>query len=433
MLHELLDLAVTGAPTLGTGPADPAVAELCRRLERLAVPLRADPDPDPALDEAVLADGFAHGLFSLTVPRESGGLGGSLRDFVEAIERVAQLGPAYAITAVPHLCAGVKAIATLCPPDTARDILTGIPRDRRLLAFAITEETGSDVATVHTRLTRAPDGTLRLNGRKQWITNLERASHVVVVARSPAHPVPGATQFVCVPLGQPGVSVAPAWDKHCANGSDTADLFFDNVEIAPWQLLGEPGKGMAYFNHMVQSGRLGAAAACVGLARDAVALAAADPVPPLSAGHAAALAAGVDVLGRMLRLTARLGDDHHPQFAALTSLAKHICSLEAQRALTDIDTAYACQGRASPPSVSRAVRAMGLLRLLKGPGEVLAQQAVAAWLWQGKGGEPNPAWPYPLRAACRALAHWYADLAAQGGPSARPGAVASLGEATGAA
>lgn len=435
MLQRLIEGARRHAHALtGGAPKDRDIAALCARIDATASARRHDLAPDPALDEALLAQLFDQGLFSLTVPVAHGGFAATLHDFVWAMESVGRLGPAYAMTAVPHLCISVKAVATLHEPAKAGEILEAIRAQRRLLAFAITEDHGSDVASVSTRLQCRADGSWVLDGRKQWITNLKRASHVVVVALCPdLHPAPSATALVCVALTQPGVTVGSPWVKHCAKGSDTADLYFDAVEIDPSQVLGTPGKGMSLFNDMVQPGRLGAAAAIVGMAWESLEAASADPDSPLPPAHRARLHATLDALRRTLLVTASLGDAHDPIFPALVSLTKHICSLEAQQVVSAIDHAYACQGRPTPPVATRAAQSVGLLRLLKGPGEVIALQTVASWLRQTDAAAPNPAWPRAVRYAYRLLARGFEALVTQGGPSANPAAAVALSEATAAA
>lgn len=408
-------------PAAWSTPLHPEVAQLCERLDALSARTAAITDADPPLDAGIVGALFSMGLFSLTVPAGQQGLDASLRDFVVAMEHVGRLGPAYAMTAVPHLCIAVKSVATLCPPGVRQAVLQGIRSGQRLLAFAISEDRGSDVAAMTTRLARTADGRLVLTGRKQWITNLARASHVVVVALCPdLHPAPGAAVLVLVALDQPGVSVSRRWDKSCANGSDTADLFLDTVAIDPAQLLGEPGRGMALFHALVQPGRLGAAAAAVGMARAAWREAVDDPQAPLHAGQADELGVALDVSGAAIRACAALGDAGHPDFPALTALAKHGCSSLAQTVVNRIDHAYAVQGRGSPPQLRRVREAIGLFRLLKGPGEVIGLQTVMAWSARLREEHAPPHWPRGIRLGVRLLTGAYARLGQQGGPAADP-------------
>ncbi|MET3133693.1 alkylation response protein AidB-like acyl-CoA dehydrogenase [Oxalobacteraceae bacterium GrIS 1.11] len=431
MLRQLLELepdALDQAlpPAWRAAPAA-AVARLCADVELLAMRTSAAAEADPPLDAGVLAQLFEQGLFSLTVPRAHGGLEASLRDFVLAMESVGRMGPAYAMTAVPHLCISVKAVASLCPAAKAAPILGAIRARRQLLAFAITEDQGSDLAALTTRLSDDPGRGWRLNGRKQWITNLQRASHVVVAALYPGMQ-PGATALLLVGLEQEGVSRSRPWAKLCANGSDTSDLYFDDVAIEPDQLLGAPGQGMALFNEMVLSGRLGAAAAAVGLARQALQVARASP---LLARDQAAIGATLDALSATLSLSAALGDAGHPEFAQVTALAKHACSRAAQDCVDRIEHAYLCAGASVPPAVTRAARAMGLFRLLKGPGEILGLHALSSWAAR-MDRAPAQHWPRRMRLALARLARGFADINAAGGLSANPVRAMLLAELAGA-
>lgn len=438
MLRRLLDsqaMALADAvPSSWTAPPAVEVAALCHAIDALLPHTRGDALPDPPLASSVIESLFACGLFSLTVPRTAGGLDASLRDFTLAMQHVGRLGPAYAMTAVPHLCISVKSVAGLCEAAVGAPILQAIRDQQRLLAFAITEDHGSDLSAMRTRLTRDAHGQLRLNGRKQWITNLARASHVVVAALCPdMHRAPGATVLVLVALPQPGVCVSQAWSKLAANGSDTAELFLDDVPIPEHAVLGAPGQGLALFGAMVQPGRLGAAAAALGMAIEALEQARRDHLPTLGARVLEGMETATEALAACLRLTASVGDDGHPEFALLVSLAKHLCTREAQALVTDIELAYASAGQRAPAAVRRASDTMGLFRLLKGPGDVIALQTVSAWLaGLAQANRHSLRGPRPLVRALDWLLQGYAWLEGAGGPSRQPVAATALADVSAA-
>lgn len=417
MLRHLLEATPTALetclPASWLVPVCEKVVSIRSLLHTMANDCAAIPCPDPKLDPGMLTRMFESGVFSLTVPKHFGGVGSSLRDFVLAMESVGAMGPAWAMTAVPHLCISVKAVASLCEAQKAGAILSGILDRQHLLAFAITEDNGSDVAAVKTRLTRAADGRLRLNGRKQWITNLARASHVVVVALCPdLHKAPGATILILLDLQQQGVSIGKPWHKLCANGSDTADLYFDDILIDDAQLLGRPGQGMSLFNDMVLSGRLGAAAATLGMVRQAM-----DVAPKFAQSQT--MVAGLDAMLAAITLSAAMGDADHPEFSMVTALAKHFCSRQAQQFALEIEDACIQAGLPVPAAVSRAVQAMGLFRLLKGPGEIISLHALAMWAPR-MGDMPATTWPLPIRIGLACVLQGFAQIAKSGGISANP-------------
>jgi alkylation response protein AidB-like acyl-CoA dehydrogenase len=408
MLSHLLDglagAALADIPAEWRRPPAPAVAALDDYVHTLA-DADAAADDDPPLAPATVDALFAAGLFSLTVPQDCGGMEADLREFVRVMASVGALGPAYAMTAVPHLCVSVKAVARFAPAPLRQRLLGGIGAARRLLAFAITEDRGSDVAALATSLRPDADGILRLNGRKQWITNLARASHVVVVALCPSlHRAPNAATLILLPLDAPGVSVAPAWRKLTANGSDTADLFFDDVAVAPEWLLGTPGQALGDFAEMVLPGRLGAAAAAIGLARRSLTTVAAERPACLAAHLRASLAAQLDVLDAAVSIAASAGDAGHPEFPHLVAFAKHLAGSGSQSLVDTL--AAACRGGPIPAALTSARRALGLFRLLKGPGEIIVFQAISAL--SARPAEPaaeSPPVPAtPLAAHCRRLA-----------------------------
>lgn len=101
---------------------------------------------------------------------------------------------------------------------------------------------GSDLASVRARADRTPDG-WRVNGQKIWTTNAPRSDYMIALLRtSGSHDDrhKGLSQLI-VDLKAPGVTIRPIRDL--AGDEHFAEVFFDNVDLAPDALIGNEGDG----------------------------------------------------------------------------------------------------------------------------------------------------------------------------------------------
>lgn len=103
-----------------------------------------------------------------------------------------------------------------------------------------------------------------LRGRKRWITNSVAAAFVVVLARSGA----GLTTFI-VPTNSPGVTIGTPDRKLGNRGQITADVVLDDVRVGHDAVLGADGGGLKIALQTLTYGRIGIAAAGVGMAQAA--------------------------------------------------------------------------------------------------------------------------------------------------------------------
>ncbi len=397
-LEALLSGDIQAAQPLGYGQELSSKAAQIRRLIQTMVPRHCD-EEDAALDPETMDSLFDAGLFSLTVPKECGGMGANTVEFTACMEEVCCLGPAYGITAVPHLCVSVSVVDRLAKEPLRSRILQSLRGERRLLSFAITEDTGSDLASMKTTVRKHASGRLLLNGRKQWVTNLHRATHVCVAALCPdLHPVPGAAVLILLPTSAPGLGFTRPWEKLVANGSDTCDLFLDEVEVDPDWFLGKPGDAFHHFNNLVLPGRLGAGSAAVGLASQSLTWAQANRI--LQIDELDGLSLLIDACRASLEWAACLVDENDHTSVQATAFAKLLACNAAQEVVDQIDCGCALQGQPSPHFLTRGRNALGLLRILKGPGEILGLQAVTSLAGIMRFANlPNENIPDPLRGA----------------------------------
>ena len=118
-------------------------------------------------------------------------------------------------------------------------------------ALAMTEpSTGSDVQAIRTKAIK--DGNAyRLSGQKTFITNGQHANLIVVAAKTdPSEGSKGVSLVVVETDGAEGFTRGRNLEKVGLHASDTSELFFDEVEIPPENILGgEEGKG---FYQMMQ-------------------------------------------------------------------------------------------------------------------------------------------------------------------------------------
>ncbi len=113
-------------------------------------------------------------------------------------------------------------------------------------AIAMSEPgAGSDLQSVKTTAIRKGDRYV-VNGSKTFITNGWNADLVIVVAKT--EPAKGAkgTSLLVVDTSMAGFSKGKRLKKMGLKGQDTAELFFDNVEVPAENLLGAENNGFIY-------------------------------------------------------------------------------------------------------------------------------------------------------------------------------------------
>ncbi len=108
---------------------------------------------------------------------------------------------------------------------------------------------GSDLANVATFAERRGDAYV-INGAKIWTTDAQHANKIFCLVRTRRENTKDALSFVLVDMDSPGITVAPI--RLLAGDHELNQVFFDDVEIAPEQLLGPEGDGWAVSKYLLE-------------------------------------------------------------------------------------------------------------------------------------------------------------------------------------
>src|SRR5688500_11469483 len=114
---------------------------------------------------------------------------------------------------------------------------------KKVGAYGLTEpNAGSDVVSMQTSAVRKGNGWV-LNGQKLFITNAGLAETYIVFAQTDeAAGHRGQTAFI-LEKGQAGFKIGKPEDKLGIRAAPCCPLFFENVEVAPENVLGPVGEG----------------------------------------------------------------------------------------------------------------------------------------------------------------------------------------------
>ncbi|HVV08228.1 acyl-CoA dehydrogenase family protein [Amycolatopsis sp.] len=146
------------------------------------------------------------------------------------------------------------------PGFTSGDIVTSI---------AMSEPAaGSDVAGLKTTARREGDRYI-VNGQKTFISNGLLSDLVLVAAKTDPEAGRKGISLIAVETTRPGFSRGRKLDKIGQWSADTAELFFDNVEVPVENLVGEENRGFYHLMHNLPAERLGIATYAVAAARRA--------------------------------------------------------------------------------------------------------------------------------------------------------------------
>jgi acyl-CoA dehydrogenase len=198
----------------------------------------------------------ALGFLGMRHPVAYGGAGlGSLSSVIlgEELARSSYGGVASAFTV--HSDMSVSHIAHRGTHEQKQRYLPAACAGEKIGVICVTEaHAGSDVAGIKTRAVPTAEGWV-INGSKMYITNAVYGDIYIIAARTGAEGSKGISLFI-VDKGTPGLKIARKLDKHGWRSSDTAELYFDDMQIPHDALLGEEGKGFYYIMSTFQHERL---------------------------------------------------------------------------------------------------------------------------------------------------------------------------------
>lgn len=235
-------------------------------------------DRERKIPDRVLAGLKEMGLFGLQVPEKLGGLGLGQLAYGYVCEEIGAIDASLATTLGAHSSIGIKALLLFGTEDQKNRYLPKLASGEMIAAFALTEPgAGSDAYSIKTRAVKQADGSYVLNGNKIWITNGGIADFFTVFAKEEME-VKGekkdqVSAFI-VTRDMKGFSSGKNEHKLGIRGSVTTELAFTDIRVPKENVLGEPGRGFKMAMEVLNAGRLGLGAGCVGGCKKLLALAA---------------------------------------------------------------------------------------------------------------------------------------------------------------
>ena len=211
-----------------------------------------------------------HGYLGVALPEEYGGGGGGIGDLAAVCEELAAQGcPLLMMIVSPAICGTV--IARFGTEEQKRKWLPSIADGTLTMAFAITEpDAGSNSHNITTTARRDGDGWV-LKGRKIYISGVDEAGAVLVVARmEDARTGRLKPALFVVPTDADGFEYQPI-GMEIVSPEKQFTVFIDDVRLPADALVGDEDAGMVQLFAGLNPERIMAAAFANGIGRFALA------------------------------------------------------------------------------------------------------------------------------------------------------------------
>ncbi|MBU6227415.1 MAG: acyl-CoA dehydrogenase family protein [Acidobacteria bacterium] len=241
-------------------------------LDDRVVPNHEEWERDGITPRDLWFDAGKQGFLGLTVPESYGG--GGTNDYrfaaimTEEIGTTGVIGSGNGITL--HNDIVLPYYLELANDEQKKRWLPGMCTGELIGALGITEpNTGSDVAGVRTTGVKK-GGVYIVNGAKTFISNGINSDLVITVCKTDPEKGHRGFSLLIVERGMKGFERGRNLDKLGMHAQDTAELFFNDVEVPAENLLGEEGMGFVYLMTNLAQERLGIAVGAIAVADAAV-------------------------------------------------------------------------------------------------------------------------------------------------------------------
>jgi butyryl-CoA dehydrogenase len=240
--------------------------------EEYIVPVARESDEKQELDETAFQKMKEMNYFGICIPEEFGGAGlhNDTVGFGIVVEEISRADAAWGITIAVHNGVAAYPIYKFGTEDQKQKFLIDLAKGNKVGAFCLTEaNAGSDAGGV--QLTAVKDGDdYVLNGTKIFATSGGIAGTLLVVAKTGEKDSRKQLTVFIVDSKTPGYSVGVKEDKLGVRASNTSELVFQDVRVPEDNILGNPGEGFKMAMKILDFGRIGIAAKCVGLGQAAL-------------------------------------------------------------------------------------------------------------------------------------------------------------------
>lgn len=223
---------------------------------------------DKALPDDIFSALAATGFFA---SRWAGGRRAGVRGALSLIERIAPLDGGLALAISLHSEVFLATLSRFSTNLTAASVFAdGLVGDA-VGVLAITEDQGgSDPAAIVTGASRTDSGGWRISGTKRYISNVENATHGLVLVDATYGRRSGPTVFL-VPLTSACVTKAGHYGKLGTDSVGAWRLVFD-CEVSDGCRLGPIGAGLAVLLGALRYERMAVSCAMLAGARHALSL-----------------------------------------------------------------------------------------------------------------------------------------------------------------
>ncbi len=246
-----------------------------KAAQQILAPIVEDDEKEGRFRTEIIEELGKLGLTGIPTPSEYGGVGLGYLEYAIAIEEIAAISPAYAVSIA---VSGLPQIILnkFGSEEQKKKYIPPLAQGKHIGSFCLTEsQSGSDAAALKTTATLQPErkqdvGATQyndhyiINGTKLFITQANLASTLIVFARTA-----GGISALLVEKATPGLSIGKIEHKMGINISPTCEVVFENVKIPKSNLIGKEGDGFKIAMSALDSGRITIGATAVGLSRAA--------------------------------------------------------------------------------------------------------------------------------------------------------------------